>query len=134
MKELNTYFDFDNMQAIRVLSEEEIARCLDILHTLKESSTKIEQFIIKENRFKKQNIVNNFALYLEIYHKLKFYESKLNISAELEELEMYFQEMFLSSSDDYAEWKENFEATLNNVYRQIQPLTEYEEGLSLKLQ
>ena len=47
---------------------------------------------------------------------------------------MYFQEMFLSSSDDYAEWKENFEATLNNVYRQIQPLTEYEEGLSLKLQ
>lgn len=134
MKELNTYFDFDNMQAIRVLIEEEIARCLDILHTLKESSTKIEQFIIKENRFKKQNIANNFALYLEIYHKLKFYESKLNISAELEELEMYFQEMFLSSSDDYAEWKENFEATLNNVYRQIQPLTEYEEGLSLKLQ
>ena len=66
--------------------------------------------------------------------KLKFYESKLNISVELEELEMYFQEMFLSSSDDYAEWKENFEATLNNVYRQIQPLTEYEEGLSLKLQ
>lgn len=133
-KELNTYFDFTNMQPIRVLSDAEIARCLNILHILNENPSRIEQFIIKEARYIKQNAKNSFALYLTIYNKLKFYAEKLNITSELEDLKMYLQEMVIPSSDkDYRDWKELFEEDLNAVYSQVSSLTAYEQSLSMKL-
>lgn len=133
-KELNTYFDFTNMQPIMVLSEDEITRCLNILCTLNENPSRIEQFIIKEARYTKQNAKNSFALYLAIYNKLKFYAEKLNITSELEDLKMYLQEMIIPSSDkDYREWKDLFEEDLNAVHSQVSSLTAYEKSLSMKL-
>ena len=122
------------MQPIRVLSDAEIARCLNILHILNENPSRIEQFIIKEARYIKQNAKNSFALYLTIYNKLKFYAEKLNITSELEDLKMYLQEMIIPSSDkDYRDWKELFEEDLNDVYSQVSSLTAYEKSLSIKL-
>ena len=122
------------MQPIMVLSEDEITRCLNILCTLNENPSRIEQFIIKEARYTKQNAKNSFALYLTIYNKLKFYAEKLNITSELEDLKMYLQEMVIPSSDkDYRDWKELFEEDLNDVYSQVSSLTAYEQSLSMKL-
>lgn len=125
-KELNSYFDFYNVKPLKELNGEEIERCIEILIKLDEEN-RIHQFLYTINQGKEFTKPNNpISYYVSIYNKLKYYEEKLNISNNLNNINEYLQKLFICDDSEYEFYKELIEEELNKIVKLIPNTYEYE--------
>ncbi len=68
-----------------------------------------------------------FTKYLENYKKLRYYEAKVGIQKDLNDMEEYFQSLFLTDDDTYICSREFLTETLKKVNSILPKNFEYEE-------
>lgn len=128
-KESLTYFDSYKGIPTRELSIDEILYCASLLFKIGEEDSIVRALYDRSSYNKKlleSAEENPIATYLMVYDKLKFYEEKLEIEDEITLLDNYFQETFLSGSEDYSVWKQAISEELIDLLEKIPVGYKYE--------
>ena len=129
-KELSYYYDLDHDKAIRELSLDEEFYVINIMQRLGYSKEVMTNILNKINELSN---INPIVLYARIYDKYASYKEAEKIKDILEELEMYFQNMFMCDSEEYTINKMCFYDTFNKLIMTIPNDYEYEFSESLNL-
>ena len=133
-RELNQYFDVENMKAIKFLSLKDIIYCIHLMLKLNYKEDIINEFvksIEKENK-KIQN--NPISLFIRLYDKFKYYEKNINIQEKIKYIESLLGEIFICDEEDYEFWKLSIEEEMDNLLSMIPSNYEYEVSEAKKLQ
>lgn len=112
-RELLTYFDFNNMQPIKYLNLDEIIYCLHILIKLKMRDNVINSFLRIINKYNRSQ--NPLALYTSLYNKLNTYQNNPEFKNKMTDIASYIKEMYISSDEEYIEWKELLSEELASI-------------------
>lgn len=123
-KELKTYINVKNMKPLRILSMNDILYVGSLLKKLNYSVEIIHNFFKQcETMIIEQNPI--FA-YIQLYDKLKYYAERYCLLNELDESEQYFNELFLSSAEDYTIYKDFIKEKLSQILDFVPKTYEYE--------
>ena len=125
-RELNEYFDFDNMKSKKYLSLKEVIYCIHLMLKINFDNETIDEFIETIKRENKKINNNPITLFVDLYDKLKHYEKELNLTEKLKMIESLIGEIFICSSEDYEFWKENINEELQNIINSLPNNHEYE--------
>lgn len=127
--ELNTYFDFKNMKAIRTLNSEEINYCICLLEKIKTDRNKIITFLkIIEKENLKMDAIDR---YNNMIKKLEYYDQLPGMKEYIDLLKLYF-ETKPTNSIEQSDRKKMINDTLNEASKLIPKVFAYEfEGASL---
>lgn len=107
-KKLDENIDLRNMSLKKrgYWQSHEIVNHVEMLLNINANPEDIDEFL-RNVKFENDIHFPNFiAAYVDRYDKFKYYEEKMGVSGKLEEIDACFQEMFISSDEDYREWKE----------------------------
>lgn len=119
--EIKEYFDMHDGKVVRPLTEEETLYCANLM--LKIGEDKLVRTLFDRT---KQHEKNPISRYVREYDKLKYYESRLGIEQEIEDMEIAFQNMILSSDEDYNILKSMLDEDLRTVESLLPSSYEYE--------
>lgn len=119
--EIKEYFDMHSGKVVRPLSEEEVLCCANLM--LKIGEDKLVRTLFDRT---KQHEKNPISRYVREYDKLKYYENRLDIGQEIKDMEFAFQNMILSSDEDYNILKSMLDEDLRKVESLLPSGYEYE--------
>ncbi len=129
-KELSSYYDLDHDKAIKVLSLDEEFYVINLMQRLGYSKEVMTNILNKINMLSN---INPIVLYARLYDKYASYKEDEKVKELLQELEMYFQNMFICDSEEYAINKMCFYDTFNKLIMTIPNDYEYEFNKALNL-
>ena len=132
-RELQQYYDFDNMKPKKFLSLNELIYCIHLMLKIDFDEKTINEFIesIEKENKKIQN--NPISIFINLYNKFKYYEMDLNLTEKIKRIESYIGEIFICSSEDYEFWKESINEELNDILDSLPINHEYEVSEAKKL-
>lgn len=120
-REIKKYFNMHSGQIERQLSEEEVLYCASLM--LKIGEKELVKTLFDRSKTYDDNPVSR---YQKEYDKLKYYENRLGIEKEISDMEFAFQNMFLSSEEDYEILKSILDSDLRKVESLLPSGYEYE--------
>lgn len=124
-EEVECFIDLNTMDPKRSLTKEEEIQVLTIL-TRMGIDREQRRLLLRKNEM----LVGSkhpFTKYLENYKKLRYYEAKVGIQKDLNDMEEYFQSLFLTDDDTYICSREFLTETLKKVNSILPKNFEYEE-------
>lgn len=124
--ELLSYFDFDNMRAIRYLKMNEIMRCLIILRQLSFNDDVINLFLATIDTYNQKSGEHAIIRYMDLKEKLQYYKDTPEVVDLLKEVEEAFQRTFMASCDDYEFLKQYLDMELNLALDHLKDNYSYE--------
>lgn len=124
--ELLSYFDFDNMRAIRYLKMDEIIHCLIILRQLSFDDDVINNFLKLIDTYNQKSGENALLRYMDLKEKLEYYQDVPEVGALLKELDDVFKQTFMASADDYEFLKQYLDMELNQALDYLKQNYDYE--------
>ena len=132
-RELQQYYDFDNMKPKKFLSLNELIYCIHLMLKIDFDEKTINEFIesIEKENKKIQN--NPISIFINLYNKFKYYEMDLNLTEKIKRIESYIGEIFICSSEDYEFWKESINEEVNDILISLPINHEYEVSEAKKL-
>lgn len=101
--ELKKYFIPSKKQVLKVLSFEEQVYCVRLLMKLNFKEYEINEFLRLSNKYNKQNL-DTLAYYNYLYPKITLLDNQ-GIQQKINNINECITEMFISSDDDYEQWK-----------------------------
>lgn len=122
-KELSYYYDFDSDKIIRELTLDEELHVINLMQRLGFREEKITNIL---DRAKNVISLNPIVLYARLYNKYEAFSDNEKVKALLQELEMYFQNIFMGGDEDYEIAKICFLDTFNELEEAIPHNYEYE--------
>lgn len=122
IKELDQYFDFSKMRAIRALSLDETIYCIQLLTKTSADTKVIEQFLQEvESENRRENPIR---IYVDMYDKLITYKEQYEIGGIMTNIEQDLQKIFICSKEEYHQIKlsiaENMKYILNKIGHDFQ--------------
>ena len=132
-RELQQYYDFDNIKPKKFLSLNELIYCIHLMLKIDFDEKTINEFIesIEKENKKIQN--NPISIFINLYNKFKYYEMDLNLTEKIKRIESYIGEIFICSSEDYEFWKESINEEVNDILISLPINHEYEVSEAKKL-
>lgn len=128
--ELLTYFDFEHMKPIRLLTLDEIIYCMYLQLKINFKKQQVDQFLAIMN--KTVNKIHPISLYVLLYQKIKFYEKELHLESSVTEIESYFQQLYIPESDEeYDDWKKIVQEEVNHLISLLPENYEYDRAYRL---
>lgn len=124
--ELLSYFDFDNMRAIRYLKMDEIIHCLIILRQLSFDDDVINNFLKLIDTYNQKSGENALLRYMDLKEKLEYYQDVPEVGALLKELDDVFKQTFMAAADDYEFLKQYLDMELNQALDYLKQNYDYE--------
>lgn len=130
-REMQTYFDFNEMKSIRYLSLDEIIYCMSLMKKVNIPDERIRNFIKKAEKANRTYQVNPVTRYIELLKKLEFYSDNEKIMRLLTELKEAYASITPEENDPF--YEEYIASGLNEILGLIPDTHEYEFNASLEL-
>ncbi len=130
-KELANYYDITNNKGIRVLSLEEELYVVYLMQELELSTDIINEALENIHKLSSNNPI---SLYARLYPKYISFQDIPEVKESLSTLNIYFSQLFICDSEEYAIIKMCFEEEFNNLLKSIPQdySYEYNNARSLK--
>lgn len=127
-RELKQYFDLDNMYVEDDLSVDMQIYCVSLMTRMGIDDITIKKALKVMNRNNKylQGKENPIVLFNRLYSRLSYYNEDEEIKESINQLMMFFQEIFICSDDDYEFWKSMISEELEKVNELIPNTYDYE--------
>ena len=132
-RELNKYYNFENMKPIRFLNLKEVIYCIHLMLKINFDENTINEFIESVEKENKKLQNNPISLFIRLYNKFKYYEKDINIQEKIKYIESLLGEIFICSEEDYEFWKSSIEEEIENLSSMIPSDNEYEVSEAKKI-
>ena len=131
IKELETYFDFENMKPIRLLSLNEIVYCVYLLMKNSSDTEIINNFItLSIKRLRKENPL---YVYNNLYDKFKYFKDKYQIENIMESINREIEKIFICSDEEYIQIKYVMSEYIKFILNEIGNNFDYEKEEAAKI-
>ena len=125
-EQLRDIIDLREMMPKSCLNLEETLKCVTMMFRLGIKREEIRKFLWNLEIENIKVEINPVTKYLENYKKLEFYAKKLVLYNELDNLEEYFQSLFIADDEEYVFWTNCLAEDLEKYLKKIPGGYEYE--------
>lgn len=127
-RELKKYFDLDNMYVEEPLSIDMQIYCVSLMIKMGISDATIKKALIVMNRNNKylSGNENPIVLFNRLFGRLNYYNENEELRESINQLMLFFQEIFICSSEDYEFWKSMIGEELEKALTFVPKTYEYE--------
>lgn len=129
IEELNSYFNYEKMEAIRPLSTREKVHCVELLGLIgatNEEKLKFLKIVEAVPRKDEDKGLSPIAEFVDNYDKLKYYENSYGLQQHLKTIKDYLEQTFICDDEEYAFWSSEIKSELDKAMKWIPKTYEYE--------
>ncbi len=118
-KELNSYVDVYTLMPKRLLSEEELIYCGDLLLKINIEPNFVKTLFVKNDKIKKEQktstVETPLAAYKRNYDKYKYYEKEYKLTRNMEVINQYIEALATADEEDSLVWTEGIAEEMKKI-------------------
>lgn len=130
LREINKYFDYNNMVSIRFLSTSEMIELTQLLIKIGCDTDKINKILKSVTKYNLQEEKSCVSRFANLYSRYSYYSTIPQVCASLETMKQIVEEMFICGDTEYLQWKEMLEAEMSSVEQLISGNFEFEKEMA----